>query len=276
MVRGKHDREHPYVMISKEMLRDQSISPQAKGVLCFLLSHPDNWKTNPCQVADALGVGIDRIYSSLDELMESGYCRRSRTRKENGQWNPYKYEYFEEKLKERLPQGDFPHVDEPHVEKPDRTKDIEIKKNEKKTTTTKSVSPSGDVVVSSSLEKNLKELPGMTSKLLKKSLESHTKQDLQTAYFFAMAPNVIKRIAVFQAALEGKWVLSKAKINPKELAMKLFEDDKEYNKAKCQLSNKSIAFHRGLLADGVDFDEPQFLVKFRKLLDKFGIQKDIW
>lgn len=128
IVRGKHDKEHPYVMISKAMLKDKSISPQSKGVLCYLLSLPDNWKTNPCQVADALGIGEDRIYTALNELIKEGYCVRTRTRNEKGQWNPYKYEFFEERLPHRtFPDVDIPDVDCPHVEKPDHTKDISKK-----------------------------------------------------------------------------------------------------------------------------------------------------
>lgn len=145
---------------------------------------------------------------------------------------------------------------------------------EKRTTTPEARLPAGGVVVSSSLQKKIRELPGMTDKLFKKAISSSSEEELQNAYDFAMAPNVIKRIAVFQSALTGKWKKNVEKVNPKQLAMTLFEDDKTYNGAKCQLSPSCIVFYSGSKSDGVSFDDPQFLVKFRKILDSFGIKRE--
>lgn len=145
---------------------------------------------------------------------------------------------------------------------------------DKETTTAAPVLPAGSVVVSSSLQKKIRELPGMTDKLFKKAISSSTEEELQNAYDFAMAPNVIKRIAVFQSALTGKWKKNVEKVNPKQLAMTLFEDDKTYNGAKCQLSPSCIVFYSGSKSDGVSFDDPQFLMKFRKILDSFGIKRE--
>ena len=72
--RGKHNRENPYVMISKKMLNDKDLSPKSKGVLCYLLSLPDNWQAHPRQVADALGIGKEQIYTILKELIKTGYA----------------------------------------------------------------------------------------------------------------------------------------------------------------------------------------------------------
>lgn len=127
IVRGKHNKEHPYVMISKSMLKDKSISPQSKGVLCYLLSLPDDWKTNPRQVAEAMGVGEERIYTALRELIKENYCLYSRNRNESGQWGPSRYEFFEE----RLPRRGFPDGDCPDGENRHYTKDIELQEIKK-------------------------------------------------------------------------------------------------------------------------------------------------
>lgn len=96
--RGKHDKENPYVMISKKMLRDDSISPKSKGVLCYLLSLPDNWKAHPQHIADSLGVSKDQIYTVLKELIKTGYATRTESKGEKGQFGFVNYEFYEEKL----------------------------------------------------------------------------------------------------------------------------------------------------------------------------------
>lgn len=96
--RGKHDKENPYVLISRKMLRDTSISPKAKGVLCYLLSLPDNWKAHPRHVAMALGVGKEQIYNILKELLNAGYATRTESKGEKGQFGFVLYEFYEDKL----------------------------------------------------------------------------------------------------------------------------------------------------------------------------------
>lgn len=98
--RGKHNKENPYVMISKKMLQDKELSPKAKGVLCYLFSLPDTWKTYPRQIADAMGVGKDQIYTVLNELLKTGYAFKTVVKLEKGRFGGVLYEFFEEKLPE--------------------------------------------------------------------------------------------------------------------------------------------------------------------------------
>lgn len=121
--RGKHDKEHPYVMIAKAMLRDKTISPKAKGVLSYLLTLPSDWVTHPRQLAEALGVGKDQIYSALTELLVAGYAIRRETKREKGKFGFVVYEFFEEKLteaeiKEKNTVSGNPDPDFPDPEKP--------------------------------------------------------------------------------------------------------------------------------------------------------------
>lgn len=95
--RSPHNKENPYVMISKSMLRDQSISPKSKGILCYLLGLPDDWKVHVRQVAKALGIGKDQVYSALKELIKNGYAQRVTYKSEKGRFAESFYELFEEK-----------------------------------------------------------------------------------------------------------------------------------------------------------------------------------
>jgi hypothetical protein len=102
-IRSKHDKQNPYVMISRDMLHDKSISPKAKGVLCYLLSLPNDWQVYHKQLMQALDIGEEYLNSAIDELIKTGYAKRSRQRV-NGLFQPYTYEISENKI--FLPEGE--------------------------------------------------------------------------------------------------------------------------------------------------------------------------
>lgn len=95
--RSAHDKKNPYVMISREMLQDKSISPKAKGILCYLLSLPDDWQIYHKQIQSALDIGEDYLNSAMDELLAAGYAQRTRERVK-GLFQPYQYEISEFKI----------------------------------------------------------------------------------------------------------------------------------------------------------------------------------
>jgi hypothetical protein len=92
--RCPHDKQNPYVMISRDMLQDKMISPKAKGVLCYLLSLPSDWKIFHSQLQKGLNVGEDYINSAMDELITQGYAERTRERVK-GIYQAYKYKIRE-------------------------------------------------------------------------------------------------------------------------------------------------------------------------------------
>lgn len=96
--RGKHNKENPYVIISKSMLRDKKLSLRSKGFLCYLLSHKDDWVTHPRHIAEAVGVGKDMVYRILNELIELGYATRSKIKNVQGRFGHVIYEFYEERL----------------------------------------------------------------------------------------------------------------------------------------------------------------------------------
>lgn len=116
--RAKHDKEHPYVMISKNIFRDPDLSLKAKGLLGYLLSLPDNWVTHLIQVANAVSIGKDSAQSLFKELIDAGYCGKTIVR-EKGRFEKINYEFSEEKIfKKTLPQPEKPATVKPATENP--------------------------------------------------------------------------------------------------------------------------------------------------------------
>lgn len=136
-VRAKHDKENPYVMVSKSMFRDKSISLKAKGLLGYLLCLPDSWKVNPKQVAEYLDLGRDQIYSGVKELISAGYCRIVQEKEENGRFSQANYEFSENPIfKKCLPCTENPdavsQVPENPYLKNTELKNTDVKKKENK------------------------------------------------------------------------------------------------------------------------------------------------
>ncbi len=96
--RGQHNKEHPYVMISKAMLKDTSLSLREKGALSYLLSMPDNWVVHPRHAAESLGISKNQMYGILKELIAKGYATKEEIKDSRGRFSSVKYRFYEEKL----------------------------------------------------------------------------------------------------------------------------------------------------------------------------------
>lgn len=79
-----------FTVIPNELLYDQKLSMMAKGVLCYLLSKPDHWKVQPSDIQANCGIGRQKVYSLIRELIEAGYVSRKLVRTKDGE---FKTEY---------------------------------------------------------------------------------------------------------------------------------------------------------------------------------------
>jgi len=66
-----------------------SISLEAKGLLCFMLSKPSDWHWYKSQVMTDVGCGRDRFNRLWKELLDAGYLHRERIEGQN--LNHYNY-----------------------------------------------------------------------------------------------------------------------------------------------------------------------------------------
>jgi hypothetical protein len=85
--RAPHDKINPYAMINRNALHDQNLSWQAKGLLAYLISLPDDWKIQVSHLSKQYGGkggGERAIYSMLNELIAQGYCERTQSKDKRG------------------------------------------------------------------------------------------------------------------------------------------------------------------------------------------------
>ena len=98
-----------YTVIDNAIFKDRNLSLKAKGLLCLMLSLPDNWNFSIMGLATLSKDGESAVRSTLNELKREGYFTRKQVRK-NGKIA--KIEYIISEVKN----CDFLDVDFPQQE----------------------------------------------------------------------------------------------------------------------------------------------------------------
>ena len=77
-------RRHRFVVMDQRAVEDDRLSWAARGLLCYLLSRPDDWKVLVNDLRKRGNLGRDGIYRLLRELRTLGYARFQRLRDKHG------------------------------------------------------------------------------------------------------------------------------------------------------------------------------------------------
>jgi len=107
-----------FTVLSNDVIRDERLSWEARGILHLLLSMPDNWTAQPTWIADQGPSGIHLVRRCLKELEAHGYLTREKVRGENGRfrWDQIIHETPKPQV---APCGTSPRMVEPDVVEPD-------------------------------------------------------------------------------------------------------------------------------------------------------------
>ncbi len=79
-------RRDRYTVIDNSVLEDERLDWKELGLLCYLLSLPDNWEVSPTHLAKQRKTGRDGIYSALKKMQECGYAARKPNPKGGWDW----------------------------------------------------------------------------------------------------------------------------------------------------------------------------------------------
>ncbi len=111
IIRAAHDKKNPYVMIRRAVPQDKRLSWEARGVMAYLLSKPDDWSIQANDLRQHCG--RDKVYSILKELTENGYLERVQWVDETGKFDSFEYRLHETPLTP-LPETAEPDTANPH------------------------------------------------------------------------------------------------------------------------------------------------------------------
>jgi hypothetical protein len=86
IVRSPRPRTN-FTIIHNGLVRDHRLSWKARGLLVYLLSQPDHWRTTIAHLASISPEGIHAVRTGLKELETLGYLERIRKQNGLGQWS---------------------------------------------------------------------------------------------------------------------------------------------------------------------------------------------
>lgn len=81
--------------MNKTGLNDNRLSLQAKGLLCYLLSKPDNWYVNTDDIIAHTSNRIKSIRTAMTELIHFRYMFKHQFRNKDGTYDSYNYLIYE-------------------------------------------------------------------------------------------------------------------------------------------------------------------------------------
>lgn len=84
-----------YTQIANSVFADKEISLAAKGLLCSMLSKPDNWKFALSRIARDNGVGVCAVRSAIKELRDAGYVVDRGYLFKEGLFDGHNYDIYE-------------------------------------------------------------------------------------------------------------------------------------------------------------------------------------
>ena len=120
-----------YTIIDNNIFKNQKLSLKGKGMICTMLSLPDNWNFSEEGLTALSNDGKASIRSTLKELMELGYLVRTRNRDEKGILRDYVYTIYEEPnldiQKQVEPNCDYPTLEKPTLENRNTYKELNNK-----------------------------------------------------------------------------------------------------------------------------------------------------
>ncbi len=113
------NKKDNYVVLDKGFLQDKTLSWQAKGLLAYMLSLPNDWVFNMKDLQNRSKNGRDATYRIMKELIEAGYVTRVENR-DGGKFEKVEYIVYEVKQSPRTENPDTvpPYTENPYPENP--------------------------------------------------------------------------------------------------------------------------------------------------------------
>lgn len=95
----RNKKKEGFTQISNETLRTDNLSWKAKGLLCYLLSHDDDFEIRKSNIHKHATDGYDSTNSAFKELQTKGYIKETGSgRDEKGNFVGFDYEFDEKPI----------------------------------------------------------------------------------------------------------------------------------------------------------------------------------
>ena len=123
-------KKSDFTVIDNNIFKNAKLTLKAKGMICTMLSLPDDWQFNEEGLAQLSNDSRSGIRNTLNELMEYGYLTRKQLKNDTGKFANMEYTIYEEPLYQK------PTAEKPTSEKGHNKILINKELNNKNITTT--------------------------------------------------------------------------------------------------------------------------------------------
>jgi hypothetical protein len=87
IIRSVNTSKHNFTPISNQLIQNQSVSLEAKGLIMFIISLPESWIIYKCQVQSALKMNKTKFNRVWKEAVDAGYIKVIKERADKGRFN---------------------------------------------------------------------------------------------------------------------------------------------------------------------------------------------
>lgn len=122
-----------FTVIDNSIFKNKKLSLKGKGMICTMLSLPDNWDFSEEGLTELSNDSRTGIRNTLEELMKFGYLTRKQLKDKNGKFSNMEYTIYEEPLYQK-PTTEKPISEKPMSEKIHNKELINKELNNKNTT----------------------------------------------------------------------------------------------------------------------------------------------
>lgn len=94
----RKSKKSDYTIVDNNIFKNSKLTLKAKGMICTMLSLPDNWQFSEEGLAQLSNDSRTGIRGTLNELMEYGYLTRKQLKNDAGKFTNMEYTIYEEPL----------------------------------------------------------------------------------------------------------------------------------------------------------------------------------
>lgn len=85
-----------FTQISNICLYDNRLNLDTRGLMCILLSYPDDWQFYNRSIAKISNIGVDKLNKLYRQLEKYGYLKRTKKRDDKGKFRGFEFEICDE------------------------------------------------------------------------------------------------------------------------------------------------------------------------------------
>ncbi|QND60364.1 helix-turn-helix domain-containing protein [Mesorhizobium huakuii] len=109
-------RADKFAIIPNAVAEDYRLSFEARGLLCYLLAKPNDWRVEVSDIMQSGGIGRDKAYRLLKELRETGYIELVQKRNAFNHITEHQYVVYDRAVPSEFLLPEKPEVDNPLTE----------------------------------------------------------------------------------------------------------------------------------------------------------------